>query len=90
LTYNCQKIYFKKSKLCRKVVKKLSKNCQKIVQKYVRFSIRAGGWKKQRKNKAKRRGKMCDNIALTGMAWNGGGRFCPDWNSLDWSKSVLA
>jgi hypothetical protein len=42
-------------------------------------------------------------FGLTGIAWNVGsyflpdwngleGRksFCPDWNSLDWSKSVLA
>jgi hypothetical protein len=29
-------------------------------------------------------------FCLTGMAWNGGSPFCPDWNSLDWSKSVLA
>jgi hypothetical protein len=29
-------------------------------------------------------------FCLTEMAWNGGSRFCPDWNSLDLSKSVLA
>jgi hypothetical protein len=27
---------------------------------------------------------------LTGMAWNGGSQFLPDWNSLEWTKSVLA
>jgi hypothetical protein len=29
-------------------------------------------------------------FGLTGIAWNGGSLFCPDWNSLDWRKSVLA
>jgi hypothetical protein len=28
-------------------------------------------------------------FGLTGMAWVGGSRFCSDWNSLDWRKSVL-
>jgi hypothetical protein len=29
-------------------------------------------------------------FGLTGMFWNEENRFCPDWNSLDWRKSVLA
>jgi hypothetical protein len=29
-------------------------------------------------------------FGLTGIASNGGSRFCPDWNSLDWRKLVLA
>jgi hypothetical protein len=29
-------------------------------------------------------------FGLTGMAWNGGRRFCLDWDGLDWMKSVLA
>jgi hypothetical protein len=28
-------------------------------------------------------------FGLTGIAWNGGSRFWPDWNSLDWQKPVL-
>jgi hypothetical protein len=29
-------------------------------------------------------------FGLTGMAWIGGSRFWPDWNGLEWRKSVLA
>jgi hypothetical protein len=29
-------------------------------------------------------------FVLTQMAWNEESRFCPDWNSLDRRKSVLA
>jgi hypothetical protein len=24
------------------------------------------------------------------MAWNGGSRFCPDWNGLEWREPLLA
>jgi hypothetical protein len=27
---------------------------------------------------------------LTGMAWNRGSRFCPDWNGLEGRKSFLS
>jgi hypothetical protein len=30
------------------------------------------------------------NFGLTGIAWNGGSWFLPDWNGLEWRKSVLA
>jgi hypothetical protein len=29
-------------------------------------------------------------FGLTGMAWNGGSQFWPDWRGLEWKKSVLA
>jgi hypothetical protein len=29
-------------------------------------------------------------FGLTGMVWNGGGRFWPDWNGLEWGKLILA
>jgi hypothetical protein len=29
-------------------------------------------------------------FGLTGKAWNGDRIFCPDWNNLEWRKSVLA
>jgi hypothetical protein len=29
-------------------------------------------------------------FSLTVMAWNGGSRFCSDWNGLEWRKLVLA
>jgi hypothetical protein len=35
-------------------------------------------------------GMLAVGFCWTWMAWNGGSRFCPDWNSFDWSKSVLA
>jgi hypothetical protein len=30
------------------------------------------------------------DFCLTGMACNGGSWFCPDFNSLDWSKLFFA
>ncbi len=35
-------------------------------------------------------GQFIDNIALTGMVWNGESRFWPDWNCLEWRKLVLS
>jgi hypothetical protein len=29
-------------------------------------------------------------FGLSRMAWNGGCQFWPDWNSVEWRKSVLA
>jgi hypothetical protein len=29
-------------------------------------------------------------FVLTGIAWTGANRFWPNWNGLEWKKSVLA